>query len=199
MSAYGRRVVFLRSPAGDDPLTSGLGLTEGGCRSRRRWGQETCGCSSTPPARPEPTPRSQPRSPPATTKRRAAASGSWTSRPSWSPPAADGDRHPPTATPRPREVLLAVAATRPWLDATISESRLVADIARGYDAVVMGADKWAQVHDPAWYGGSPAARDTAIAQLPRVLIAPRSSHPLSPSQVAPAEALSIDTMEVATT
>ena len=105
-------------------------------------------------------------------------------------------------TPEERlEVLLAVAATRPWLSATISESRLVADIARGYDAVVMGADKWAQVHDPAWYGGSPAARDTAIAQLPRVLIAPRSSHPLSPSQVAPAEPLSIESahLEVSST
>ena len=36
----------------------------------------------------------------------------------------------------------------------------------------MGADKWAQINDPAWYG-SAAARDTALARLPRVLVAPR--------------------------
>jgi hypothetical protein len=38
----------------------------------------------------------------------------------------------------------------------------------------MGADKWAQVLDPAWYGGSVAARDAAVARLPRVLVAPRA-------------------------
>ena len=39
--------------------------------------------------------------------------------------------------------------------------------------VVMGADKWAQVRDPAWYD-SIAARDAALARLPRVLVAPRT-------------------------
>jgi predicted RNA-binding protein with PIN domain len=42
----------------------------------------------------------------------------------------------------------------------------------GYDVVVMGADKWAQVLDPDWYDDV-AARDAALAQLPRVLVAPR--------------------------
>ena len=37
----------------------------------------------------------------------------------------------------------------------------------------MGADKWAQVRDPAWYDGSIAARDAAVAGSPRVLVAPR--------------------------
>ena len=68
----------------------------------------------------------------------------------------------------------AVAAARPWLGVAVSDGGLVVDIAAGYDAVVMGADKWAQVIDPAWYGGSTAARDAALARLPRVLVAPRA-------------------------
>lgn len=61
------------------------------------------------------------------------------------------------------------------LDAAVTEARLVADIAAeaGADAVVMGADKWAQVVDPAWYP-SVAARDAALADLPLVLLAARA-------------------------
>jgi nicotinic acid mononucleotide adenylyltransferase len=65
------------------------------------------------------------------------------------------------------------ADTRPWLGVVVTDAALIADIAAGYDAVVMGADKWAQVVDPAWYGGSGAARDAAVASLPRVGVAPR--------------------------
>lgn len=65
------------------------------------------------------------------------------------------------------------AAPRPWLGVVVVDTRLVADIAEGYDAVIMGADKWAQVMDPRWYGGDPAARDAAVARLPRVAVAPR--------------------------
>jgi hypothetical protein len=83
----------------------------------------------------------------------------------------------PTVDER-RAVLEAVAASRPWLGVAVTAARLVADVAAGYDAVIMGADKWAQVLDPAWYGGSVAARDAALARLPRVLVAPRSGiHP----------------------
>ncbi len=70
-------------------------------------------------------------------------------------------------------VLSAVAASRPWLGVVVTDERLIADVAAGYDAVVMGADKWAQVLDPAWYG-SVTERDAAVARLPRVLVAPRS-------------------------
>ncbi len=63
---------------------------------------------------------------------------------------------------------------RSWLDVVVVEARLIVDIARGYDAVVMGADKWAQVNDPAWYGGDPTARDAALAALPTVAVAPRA-------------------------
>jgi hypothetical protein len=63
--------------------------------------------------------------------------------------------------------------SRPWLHVVVTDAQLVVDIAAGYDVVVMGADKWAQVRDPAWYHGSTAARDAAIARLARVLVAPR--------------------------
>lgn len=65
---------------------------------------------------------------------------------------------------------------RPWLRARRTTAQLLADIASGYDVLVIGADKWAQLHDPAFYGGSPEARDAAIARLPRVAVAPRSGH-----------------------
>ncbi len=65
------------------------------------------------------------------------------------------------------------ARARPWLGVIVTDAQLVAEIAAGYDVVVMGADKWAQVNDPAWYGDDPAARDAALASLPRVLVAPR--------------------------
>jgi predicted RNA-binding protein with PIN domain len=72
------------------------------------------------------------------------------------------------------------ARTRPWLRAAVTDAQLVADIARGYDVVVMGADKWAQVCDPAWYGGDVAARDAAVGALPRVLVAPRAGFVVDP-------------------
>ena len=65
-----------------------------------------------------------------------------------------------------------VAATRPWLGVMVTEAQLLHDIARGYDVVVMGADKWLEINDAAWYQ-SAEERDRAIAALPRVLVAPR--------------------------
>jgi nicotinic acid mononucleotide adenylyltransferase/predicted RNA-binding protein with PIN domain len=79
------------------------------------------------------------------------------------------------------------ARTRPWLAVAITDAQLIADIAAGYDVVVMGADKWAQVRDPAWYGGDATARDRALASLPRVLVAPRPGF-----DVVDAEVLDID-------
>jgi predicted RNA-binding protein with PIN domain len=82
------------------------------------------------------------------------------------------------ATQRPLAERLAaierLTATRPWLHVVVTDAQLIADIAAGYDAVVMGADKWEQVRDPAWYDNDPAARDAALARLPRVLVAPRA-------------------------
>lgn len=85
-------------------------------------------------------------------------------------------------------VLEAVAATRPWLGARGTHHRLIVDIAEGFDAVVVGADKWAQINDPAWYGGDPDERDRAVARLPRVLVAPRPPFPVPgrrPGRVEP--------------
>jgi cytidyltransferase-like protein len=70
-------------------------------------------------------------------------------------------------------VLRAAAASRPWMGVVVTDRQLIADVAAGYDVVIMGADKWAQVVDPAFYGGSADARDAALARLPPVAVAPR--------------------------
>jgi hypothetical protein len=63
---------------------------------------------------------------------------------------------------------------RPWLQALVTDAQLVADIAAGYDVLVLGADKLAQVVDPSFYGQSRADRDVAVARLPQVIaVAPR--------------------------
>jgi hypothetical protein len=81
-----------------------------------------------------------------------------------------------TARQAPAEVRGALverlAATRPWLHVVVTDAQLIAEIAAGYDVVVMGADKWAQVRDPAWYD-SVEQRDAALATLARVLVVPR--------------------------
>jgi hypothetical protein len=85
-------------------------------------------------------------------------------------------------------VLEMVAASRPWLGVAVTDKRLIADVAAGYDAVIMGTDKWMQVCDPAWYGGSPEARDAAVAGLPRLLIVDRPglhSVPARPDRAFP--------------
>jgi hypothetical protein len=62
------------------------------------------------------------------------------------------------------------------LGLVVTEAQLIADIAHGYDVVVMGADKWAQVNDPAWYGHDAAERDAVLARLPGLALAPRPPH-----------------------
>ena len=71
-------------------------------------------------------------------------------------------------------VLRDVAATRPWLGVVVSHHQLIADLAEGYDAVIMGADKWRQVNDARWYGDDASARDAVLDRLPPVLVAPRA-------------------------
>jgi nicotinamide-nucleotide adenylyltransferase len=61
---------------------------------------------------------------------------------------------------------------RPWLTASATRHRLLADIAEGYDVVVLGADKWHQLLDPQWYGGV-TQRDDALRRLPTVALAAR--------------------------
>jgi nicotinic acid mononucleotide adenylyltransferase len=97
--------------------------------------------------------------------------------------------------PSPQErlaVLLAVAATRPWLGARTTTDQLLADIAAGADAVVVGADKWAQIVDPVWYGGSTTSRDAALERLPLILVAPRPPFPLPQDQPGRVQSLYLD-------
>lgn len=74
-------------------------------------------------------------------------------------------------------VARAEAATHGWLDVIVTESQLLVDIARGYDLLIMGADKWRQVIDPKYYA-SEQERDAAVAALPELAIAPRPPLPV---------------------
>ena len=75
------------------------------------------------------------------------------------------------------EMLEAVAASRPWLTVVVTDKVHLADIAEEYDVLVLGADKWGQLLDVAFYA-SAAARDDAIARLPRLAVAPRHGYPV---------------------
>jgi hypothetical protein len=100
-------------------------------------------------------------------------------------------------------VLGAVAAGRPWLGVRVTDVQLIADMVEGYDVVIVGADKWAQINDPSWYGGgAAAARDAAVARLPRLLIAPRAGPAAGPSgagddAVAIAPKAGVERLEIA--
>ena len=89
------------------------------------------------------------------------------------------------------DVLRTEVARYQWLDVEITEARLLVDIARGYDVLVMGADKWAQVNDPEYYDDDLAARDAAVAALPTLAIAPRP-----PFVVPPEHSLIVDAAHV---
>jgi nicotinate-nucleotide adenylyltransferase len=69
----------------------------------------------------------------------------------------------------------AARSTRPWLGLEVTDLQLVSDIAEPYDLVIVGADKWAQIHDPAFHP-SVEALEAALAKLPRVAIVPRPPH-----------------------
>jgi len=69
-------------------------------------------------------------------------------------------------------------AGRPWLYAAVTEKRLIADIAEGYDVCVLGSDKWHQLRDPTFYANSVAERDAALARLPTLAVAARDGEQL---------------------
>ena len=70
------------------------------------------------------------------------------------------------------KVIQASIAEYSTIGLVITESRLIVDIALGYDVVVMGADKWAQISEVEWYANT-AERDAALAALPRLALVPR--------------------------
>lgn len=89
------------------------------------------------------------------------------------------------------EVLHAEADRHRWMGVDVTDDRLLVEIARGYDVLVMGADKWAQVNDSAYYDDDPQARDAAVAALPTLAIAPRP-----PFAVPPEHSLIVDAAHV---
>lgn len=86
-------------------------------------------------------------------------------------------------------VLEASVANIDGLEVVVTDHQLLADIAQGYDVVVMGADKWAQVLDPAFYGQSEEARDLAVEAL---LMLDLAIAPRPPFSIPAGAALNID-------
>jgi nicotinic acid mononucleotide adenylyltransferase len=80
-------------------------------------------------------------------------------------------------------VLERIAASRPWLGVRTTDARLLADVADGYDVLIVGGDKWAQLVDPAWYGGSELARDEAVRRIRRLVVARRGDHAVTGCEV----------------
>ncbi len=76
------------------------------------------------------------------------------------------------------DVLRAATADHSWLSVTLTEYQFIADIAEGYTAVVVGADKWRQIIDPSWYADD-AECELMRARLPRVLVVPRADDDLA--------------------
>lgn len=81
------------------------------------------------------------------------------------------------------EVLRASVAHLRWARVEVTDAQLIADIAEGFDVVVMGADKWHQVNDLAFYGGSVERRDAALARLPRLAVAARPPATVPPEHL----------------
>jgi cytidyltransferase-like protein len=73
--------------------------------------------------------------------------------------------------------LEALAERHDWLGVAVSEHRLIADVVAGYDVVVVGADKWAQVLDPSFHPDEDTWR-ASLERLPRVAVARRGDLPI---------------------
>ena len=82
--------------------------------------------------------------------------------------------------PRLQHRMEVVAASVAHLDAVsvaLTEHRLIADIAAGYDLVIVGADKWHQINDVVFYDDA-THRDASLAALPTVVVVGRGDDPL---------------------
>jgi hypothetical protein len=87
-----------------------------------------------------------------------------------------------------------LAARYEWLSVAVSAHRLIADVCQGYDVVVMGADKWAQVLDPSFHESEDEWR-ASLERLPTVAVARRGDHPIPGDVVV----LDVDLGEVSST
>lgn len=73
------------------------------------------------------------------------------------------------------ETLRVLLIPRPWLGVVVTDAQLLSDIAAGYEVLVMGADKWAQINEAQWYP-SDSAKEAALARLPKIAVAARPPH-----------------------
>jgi len=73
------------------------------------------------------------------------------------------------------DALRQLLANRPWIGVVVTDAQLLVEVAHGYDILVMGADKWAQITQDRWYL-SVAERNAALAGLPPIAMAPRPPH-----------------------
>ena len=68
--------------------------------------------------------------------------------------------------------LTAISSGNARIGVITTRHSLVADIAEGYEVIILGADKWHQVLDPVWYADVDA-RNEALQRLPLVALAAR--------------------------
>lgn len=68
--------------------------------------------------------------------------------------------------------LAAISSGKARIGVITTPHSLVADIAEGYEVIILGADKWHQVLDPVWYEDIDA-RNEALQRLPLVALAAR--------------------------
>lgn len=87
--------------------------------------------------------------------------------------------------------LSAIAADDQRLGVITTADSLLADIAEGYDVVILGADKWHQVLDPVWYGDI-ESRNEALHRLPIVALAPRPPWPMPGADSSATPPLGVD-------
>ena len=79
----------------------------------------------------------------------------------------DPDQQQPVATRRAE--IEASTAHLDWIEVTVREARLVVELAAGYDRVIVGADKWRQLHDPRYYSDERALNDAMERLCPAVV------------------------------
>ncbi len=84
------------------------------------------------------------------------------------------------------EVLHEAVAHLDWLSVSVTDRQLLADVAEGFDVLIMGADKWDQIQQPQWYENE-EHRAEALARLPEIAVAPRP-----PIEVAEQHLLQVD-------
>ncbi len=78
------------------------------------------------------------------------------------------------------QVITASFANIPEVNVIRTSLQLIADIAQGYDVVVMGADKWEQVNDVKFYASETHMQE-CLSSLPTLAVASRSGEKIHES------------------